>query len=189
MGGGKITIAAKDVFSGMIRIGHRAVHHYPDNGCEIYNQGHIIFNGTARIGNCCGLEVGPKGILTLGDGFCATAGVHIICIHRIEFSVKNLVGWNTFVMDTNSHRLKNESGQFYDKGYSPILIGTHNWIGSGCVVLPGTITPNYCVSGSRSLLNKDYRYLGSKVVIAGCPAIKIKQGVYHEMDDDHIEIP
>lgn len=189
VGGGKISITAKNVYMGMIRIGHRAVPHFPDNGAVIANWGHIVFLGSARLGNSCGVEVRPKGVLTFGDNFCATAGVHIICHYKIEFSSCNLVGWNTFIMDTNSHRLITETGEFDSVGYAPVEIGSHNWIGAGCTVLPGTSTPSYCVSGTRSLLNKDYRVFGCKIVLAGCPAKIVKQGVYHDIDNDLIEIP
>ncbi|MBE6283175.1 MAG: hypothetical protein E7098_02395 [Mediterranea massiliensis] len=159
-GGGSFKIDTLTIKTGMIRIGHRAVSHYPDNGCILENNGKIIFCGETRIGNCCAVSVGKKGLLVFGDSFCATAGIHIVCHNKVVFNRNNLIGWNSYVMDTNFHRLKDKSGNFVSSGYGEIVLGENNWVSSECKLLPNTYTPKFCSVACNSLLNKDYGNYG-----------------------------
>lgn len=43
--------------------------------------------------------------------------------------------------------------------------------------MKGTQTPDYCITASNSICNKDYTNLPSYSLIAGSPAKFIKQGV------------
>ncbi len=92
---------------GMIRLGIESVSLFHDNGIMIENRGSIIFNGKAHIGNDSAISLGNNGILEFGNNFTATAGLKLACYHSISFDNNVLVGWNTQIVDTDFHALKN----------------------------------------------------------------------------------
>lgn len=57
---------------------------------------------------------------------------------------------------------------------APVVIGKRCFIGTGCIILPGTVIGDYCVVGAGAVLNKDYRDY-SYVLLAGVPAKPIKK--------------
>lgn len=172
----------------MIRIGHRAVSHYPDSGCILENKGQIVFRGETRIGNQCAVSVYPKAQLTFGQDFCMTAGVNIVCTRKITFGNDNLIGWNTTIMDSSFHRMKDATThKFVGKGWEQVEIGDSNWVSSDCKILAGTKTPGHCVVGANSLLSKDYTSYGQNIMLAGGPAKKVKEEIYWDKNDDKPE--
>ncbi len=51
---------------------------------------------------------------------------------------------------------------------APISIGKYCFVGSGCIILPGSTLPDYSVLGAGSVLNKQFS--GAGYLYAGCPA-------------------
>ena len=55
----------------------------------------------------------------------------------------------------------------------PISIGRYCFIGTGCILLPGTAVPDYSILGAGSVLTKHYEDPG--MLYAGNPAVGIKR--------------
>jgi acetyltransferase-like isoleucine patch superfamily enzyme len=185
MGGGKFIIdSSTPIRTGMIRIGHRHVSHFRDTGAILDNKGTIIFKGTCRLGNSCAVSVGKNAELVMGDGFCATADVRVVCRKHIHIGRDVLVGWSAIIMDTNFHRLKDKNGVFTDDGYSDVNIGNDNWIASGCKIMQDTKTPANAVIAANAVLNRDYTDWGRYILIGGAPAKLLKKDIYWDRSDD-----
>ncbi|MBC8121695.1 MAG: acyltransferase [Gemmatimonadaceae bacterium] len=55
---------------------------------------------------------------------------------------------------------------------APVAIGNYCFVGTSCVVLGGSVLPDYCVLGAKSLLNKQYS--DTHCLYGGVPARPIK---------------
>lgn len=185
---GKIIIASKNIRTGMIQLGNDIVGIYPYNGITWENSGKIIFRGNARFGNNCYISIGKKGTLDIGDRFVTNAATRIVCANSIKFNKNVLIGWEALIMDTSFHRVKGVDGQFKGTGYGEIVIGANNWFGTKCTVFPGAKTPDYCVIGAGSFVNKDISDWPTHIMVAGTPLqIKVRD-VWRDVNDDAPEI-
>lgn len=54
----------------------------------------------------------------------------------------------------------------------PVRFGRYCFVGTGCIILPGAVLPDYCILGAGSVLNKSYTDGG--MLYAGVPAIPRK---------------
>lgn len=69
-----------------------------------------------------------------------------------------------------------------------VVIGKNNWLGTKCTVFPGAKTPDYCVVGAGSFLNKDISDWPTHIMVAGNPVqIKVRD-VWRDVNDDKPEI-
>jgi len=183
---GKIEIN-NTIKTGMIRMGDFTVSLYPNSGIIYENNGGIIvFEGECTIGNASVISVGKTGKIILGDNFLATASFKITSYHYIHFKKNTRIAWDVIVMDTSFHRLKNTQNLFLGNGVKPVIIGKKNWLATKTLVLPGTKTPDYCVIGAGSILNKDFTNYPTHIILAGNP-IKIKaKNIWRDVNDDNI---
>lgn len=62
---------------------------------------------------------------------------------------------------------------------APVIVGNYCSIGSGSIVLKGTVIPDYVIVGAGSVLNK--KYTESYKIYAGVPAILKKDLQYNEV--------
>ncbi len=185
---GEVSIESENVRTGMIQLGHDIVGIYPNNGVSWENAGKIIFRGKIRFGNNCSICIGRKGVLDLGDNFVTNAATKIVCVYSIKIAENARIGWETLLMDTSFHRIKGLDGKLKGKGYGEIVFGKNNWLGTKCTVFPGAKTPDYCVIGAGSFLNKDISDWPSHIMVAGNPVqIKVKD-VWRDVEDDKPEI-
>lgn len=185
---GKVIIASNEIKTGMILLGKDIVGIYPNNGVVFESKGDIIFRGTAIFGNSCSISVGRNGTLDIGNSFIASAATKIVCASKIIFKENVRLGWETLIMDTSFHRLKGLDGKFKGKGYGEIVLGKNNWFGSRCTVLSGVKTPDYCVIGAGTILNKDILDYPTHIMVAGNPAKLKKRDVYRDVNDDKLDI-
>lgn len=176
------------VKKGMIKLGQCMNILYPDKGITFENLGgEIVFRGCVRIGGFSSISVGPNGRLEFGDGVLCTAALRLVCYHRICLHDNVRFGWETLVMDTAFHRLKNIEGEFVTSGYAPIELSHHTWVSTKCLVLPGAVTAPYTIVAANSMINK--KYDESYVMMAGSPASVKKRGVWRDFSDDEINYP
>lgn len=185
---GEVVIDSGNIITGMIKLGNDIVGIYPNNGVTWENTGRIIFRGTAKFGNSCSICIGRKGTLDIHDGFITSAATKIICANSITFHRDVRIGWEALIMDTSFHRIKGLDGKFRGKGYGEIVLGKNNWLGTKCTVFPGAKTPDYCVVGAGSFLNKDISDWPTHIMVAGNPVqIKVRN-VWRDVNDDATEI-
>ena len=169
----------------MIRLGFHRVSLYPNTGIIFENHGgQLVFEGVANIGNASAISIGSEGLLVLGNHFSATANLKIACYNQITFEEHALIAWETTIIDTSFHKLKGVDGNQKGKTLGSIHIGKNNWIPTRCLVLKGTKTPDNCIVGAGSVLNKDYSHYPTHILMAGNPlSIKVK-GIWRDPWDD-----
>ena len=174
------------VHTGMIKLGFEYAKLYPNAGIQYENGGgKLIFEGEAQISASSFISIGKYGCLRLGDDFVNNAQLRIACYHSITVGKRTRFGYDTMMMDSNFHRLKNEAGEFVNTGVGAIVIGNYNWIATRCMVMPGTHTQDYTIVAANSLINRTIDE--SKVIVAGSPATIKKRGIWRDMDDDQID--
>lgn len=162
---------------GMIKFGLPRYGHCIDHRkIYLYLAGDIIFNGPCAFANGTSLNI--AGTLEMGQDSYISENVYVTCANYIKIGGRTIVGPKVTFMDTDSHSLYDMNNGKINRSIAPINIGRFCWIGSGAVVLKGTILPDSVTVASNSLLNKDYLPLvPQKSVIGGLPAKLIKEGV------------
>lgn len=132
------------------------------------------------------IQIGNKGILSIGNNVVMTYGALIYAYHYISVGNNCRIGWNSVIMDTSFHTLKFVDGG-RTKGYGPIIIGNNVWIPSFCRVMAGAKIPDKVIFGSGSYISKDYTNTPSNSLLAGNPLTLKKTGIYRDFNDDLIE--
>lgn len=183
---GRIEIRNKNIHFGMIRLGYPGNNLYSGKGIfiEIAGDGKMIFEGETFFGNDCGISVGTKGQLIIGNDVFARVGVKICAYHYVKIGERTRIAWNTTIMDSSFHSLKDASTaeRLSAKPYGPIIIGKENWLGSGCLILKGAWTNDNVILGARSVLSKKLESEPNCIAV-GTPPKVVKKGVYRDMDD------
>jgi acetyltransferase-like isoleucine patch superfamily enzyme len=160
---------------GKIRIGFCGVALSSFHQWNVWNvKGKIIFAGRAEFGTGSRLFVGTHGCLSVGDNFLLTANSEIICNHRIEMGRDVLLSWDTLIMDTDSHPIRNKQLKVINQD-RPIVIGNNVWVGCRSIILKGSIIKNNSVIAAGSLTHKNY--LQENVLIGGFPAAVIMSDI------------
>lgn len=140
--------------------------------------GTVIFKGKCIIGHGSKISVGSSGKLIFGKNFAVAAETSIVAFSEIIFGNNCLLSWDILVMDTDFHKLKDESGNIINEP-RPIVIGDHVWIGCRCLVLKGTIIPNNCVIGADSNVNKVLEK--DNCLYIGNPCKMVKENISWEL--------
>lgn len=174
--------------TGMIQLGIFTVSLFPNTGIVFENHGGtVIFKGKCKIGNASAVSVGPRGNLTFGNDFVATASLKLASYWHISFGGNVLCGWDCLFADTDFHQLTSIGNKSQPKAYSEIHIGQGCWFALKTIVMKGTEIPDYCVVAANSLLNKSYMDVEPYSLLAGQPATVRKVGVYLDRSADVID--
>lgn len=174
---GKIVLNPSHIHRAMIKVGGRGSEMFPHVPVIIDIKGSLTFNGITEIGNGCLLRVEDKGKLTFGNKVRIGACSKIICEESITFGNEIGISWESQVFDTNFHYMQEINSEKIFPKTTPIIIGSYNWFGNRVNIMKGTITPDYIITASNSLLNKDYTQLPVYSVLAGTPAKLVKSGI------------
>ena len=141
---------------------------------EIMLHGKLVFNGYAHIGKDVFLYVGRNAYCEFGNMSCLGSDVKVICTHKIVIGDWSGIGYESQIIDTNSHPMKNTvTGEHYPIT-GPICIGSYNAFSNRISIMANTKTPNFCVIASNTVCNKDYTTFGSNILIGGIPAKLLK---------------
>lgn len=178
---GKIKIDNDSIQTGMIRLGLKT-----SGMCGCHNSlnisilGGMIFLGPGYLGNNSAIEVGEKGLLTMGANFGITGNFRVACRKSITIGENFSSSWGVGIYDTDFHNvisIKNGNVCNYDKA---VIIGKDCWICQNSIVLKGTALPNRSILASSSLINKDFSKNEENIMYAGIPAKPIKSGITRE---------
>ena len=185
--GGEVIIESDNIKTGMIQLGEFLVSLYPNKGIVWENHGgKVVFEGGCIIGNSSAISIGDKGNCIVGNNFRATTALKLTSHYQIRFSENVLIAWDVIIMDSAFHRLKDSNGNFKSKGYAPVIIGKNNWITTRCIISSGTKTPDYCIIGAGSVLNKDYSAFPTHILLAGNPVEVKAKDVWIDLEDHDI---
>jgi acetyltransferase-like isoleucine patch superfamily enzyme len=113
----------------------------------------------------------PNSIIRIGNN----TRIHGSCIHaheRIEIGKNCLIAANCQIIDANGHGT-NLSQRIKSQGNTkPVIIGDNVWIGTGCIILPGTKIGNGAVLSAGSVIKGE---IPENSVYGGNPAKFIKK--------------
>ena len=184
---GKILIDSPVVYHGMVSLGKWGVKIFHDKRIVWQNHGGtVIFKGKCLIGAGSSISVNAHAIVEFGEDFINSAGLKLIASRRVTFGEKARLGWNTMVMDTNMHPLKDKMTGKRGKGGAPISIGDFNWFGSNCIILPGVNTPERIICGLATIVTRNVEWEPYSLY-GGSPIHKLRGNVYRDYDDDKDE--
>lgn len=151
---------------------------------ELSLNGTLCFKSNAHIGLDCAIAITKGAYCEFGFMGCLGSNVKLICTERIIIGEWCGIGYDSQIIDTNSHPMKNtETGEIYPMS-SSIELGNYNAFSNAVSIMPGTKTPNNCVIASHSLCNKDYRNLGENILIGGTPAKLIKNNFARDWESE-----
>lgn len=146
--------------------------------------GEITFNGPMHTGKDVFFYVGEGASCEFGYMSALGSDVKFICTHRIVLGDWTGIGYESQIIDTNAHPMKNtETGELYPM-QAPIVLGSHNAVSNRVSFMPGTVTPSRCVIASNSLCNRDYTKLGENVLIGGIPAKLIRKNYSRDWENE-----
>ncbi len=113
-------------------------------------------------------DIGRQPELILGDQAAVTTRHFIDCTNSIR------IGRFTTFAGVRSQMLTHSIDLYKCRQSSkPITIGEYCFVGTGCVLLGGSVLPDYSVLGANSLLNKPHA--DPYFLYAGNPAKPVKQ--------------
>lgn len=179
---GQIKIDADNISFGMIKLGQKMNSLYENSNSRFIweNKGTVIFKGKCAVGHNSSLSIGKNGTLEFGDNFVAGTVLRIACYKKIIFGNNTRIAWEVSIIDTDFHATISVANGERSITCKEIIIGHNNWIGIRSLVLKGTKTPNFCVVGAGSLLNKVYD-IPEYSLLTGNPAKLIKTGIYRDL--------
>lgn len=181
--GGNLIIDSKKITTGMIRFGKikNTLYEVSPNKFMFENNNTICFKGSCRIGHNSALTVGKNGYLEFGNNFVVGTTLRIACYKSIIIGENTRLSWENILTDTDFHETIEVATGKRSIPSKEIIIGKNNWIGIRTLILKGTKTPDFCIVGAGSLLNKPYDFPPYSLV-AGNPVKLIKTGVYRDLD-------
>ncbi|WP_234423202.1 acyltransferase [Flavobacterium sp. RSP49] len=151
---------------------------------EIYLLGKLVINGPLHIGKDVLLYVGENAHCEFGYMSCLGSDVKLVCTQEVHLGDWAGIGYESQIIDTNSHPMMNsETGEYYPIQGS-IFIGSHNAVSNRVSIMPNTKTPDFCVIASNTLCNKDYTSLGSNILMGGVPAKLLKKNYTRDWDGE-----
>ncbi|MGI8638018.1 MAG: acyltransferase [Segetibacter sp.] len=109
-----------------------------------------------------------KAQLILLENAAITKNHHIDCTNSIHIGrFATIAGYNSQLLTHSINVSENRQDS------APIYIGDYTFLGTNVVVLGGSVLPDYCVLGAKSLLNKNYTK--SWTLYGGVPAREIQE--------------
>ncbi len=148
---------------------------------SVYNEQWIeIGSGTmiAEFASVCagmmpGHDLGPDPVLTIGDRCIIGRGSHIVAHNSIQIGDDVYTGPYVYITDQNHSYADPDMpiGRQWPVN-APVRIGAGTWLGTGVVVLPGSVIGRNVVVAAGSVVRGEIPDL---CVVAGVPARVIKR--------------
>lgn len=169
----------------MIGFGQKFEFPTTSNGtAELRLMGNLHFKSNAHIGLDCKMLIAKSAYCEFGFMGCLGSNVKLVCTNKIIIGDWCGIGYDSQVIDTNSHPMKNvETGELYEMS-SPIILSSYNSISNKVSIMGGTHTPEHCVIASHSLCNKDYTSLGNNILLGGIPAKLISSNFARDWESE-----
>ena len=184
---GRIKIDSNLISSRMIKLGVNLQSWYPGNKITLQLKGgDIIFKGNCLVANGTCIYVGYGSTLILGNNVLISSNCKVISESGIRIGDNTRIGWNTLIMDTNFHFLRNNKTGKLSNIKSPINIGAHNWFGNGCSIYRGFTSCDYVTIGAntqcRGKIDIPYSVWGNDKGLN-----MIKEGVFRDLSMDNYD--
>ena len=159
---------------GKIKIGFGKISEFDKK----YERSIISLNGDIKIETPCTFGQGCRIIsekgscLEIGKRFSNTAKLIISNRGHITIGSGCLVSWNTWICDTDFHKVVDvETGKVSNPN-GEVVIGNNVWMAANSQVMKGAQIPDWCIVATGSLVRS--AFTESNCLLAGSPA-KVKR--------------
>lgn len=181
---GKLIIDAP-IKRGMIGFGQSFEFPTTSKGtAELYLQGTMICKGHVQIGKDVGIKVLKDAVLKMGHMACFGSEIRVLCTRGITLGNWTGIGYQSQLIDTNSHPMMNTETNTYYPLNGTIELGNYNAVSNRVSIMLHTKTPDNFVIASNTLCNKDYTSLGENTLIGGIPAKKIRDNFKRDWESE-----
>ena len=129
-----------------------------------------------QVSICAGMmpghDLGPDSVLRIGDRCVIGRGSHIVAHHSIDIGDDVYTGPYVYITDQNHSYADPDLpiGRQWPVN-APVTIGAGTWLGTGVIVLPGSVIGRNVVVAAGSVVRGE---IGDRCVVAGVPARVIK---------------
>jgi serine acetyltransferase len=129
-----------------------------------------------QVSVCAGMmpghDLGPGSVLRIGDRCVIGRGSHIVAHHSIDIGDDVYTGPYVYITDQNHSYADPDLpiGRQWPVN-APVRIGAGTWLGTGVIVLPGSVIGRNVVVAAGSVVRGE---IGDRCVVAGVPARVIK---------------
>lgn len=184
-GRGKIILPSKLHF-GMIKLGYRLeTTCVSPQGIHLKNEGCIIFEGSAEIGNASGVVVGKNATLRLGRNLATNGNVSIHCFSSVKIGRNFAFACNSVINDSDMHEHYDPTTNKKSPFSLPIVIGDNVWCCQGSMILKGAVVPDWTTIGAMSVVTRKFE-LEPYSIITGIPAKPISKKL-KRFDTEYLE--
>ncbi len=144
---------------------------------ELFCAGTMRFKGTVQFGRDFFVHISSNGYCEFGGKNSLGNSGKLICAEKIVLGHLARIGFESQLIDTNFHQLRDTiTGELF-KMTAPIILGDNNFISNRVTIMQKTITPNNCTIASNSLCNKDYTTFKENILIGGIPAKLLRENI------------
>ena len=185
---GKITIEGKVSF-GCVRFGYFGEDYIcaRKNYSIIAIDGDLILSPKNRFGSGIVLNIRKGASIHIGENVAIGNLVKIICFEEINIGSNTRIAWESQILDTSFHYIRNVATHEIYPINKKIIIGNNNWIGNRATIMKGTVLPDFTIVSSYSFCNKKYD-IEKYSMLGGIPAKVVKQGIYRCLDNEERQI-
>ncbi len=165
---GQIIIDAQKIKPGMVNIGKEMYGFQWKHDYTIWEQtgGSVIFEDGVGLGKGTFIHVGENAVLRLGENVNLGGDDRIICMESITIKSNTMIAWDVQIIDTDFKATLNTILNTRNSQKKAIIIGKNNWLCFGSTILKGSITPDFCIVGAKTLINRDFHDSGENIVLA-----------------------
>lgn len=149
--------------------------------------GDIEFNGVVGFGAGTVLFVRKGGKITFGNNILIGGRTKILCEKEIKIGNNVRIAFESQIMDSNFHYLRNIETNEVENCKSQIFIGNNVWIGNRTSVMKNTKIPDFTTVSSNSILNRDYTKVFQQYSIIGGSPVKLLKVGFERIIDLEIE--
>ena len=134
----------------------------------IYGQGKILAGRNLHLTSIpfpIEIFAGENALIKIGDDVGIGTGVVIAALQRIEIGNHTLISDQTTIYDSDWHGIDGNPAK-----PSPVIIGSHVWIGVKSIILKGVNIGEGAIVGAGSVVTKD---VSANTIVGGNPPRKI----------------
>lgn len=174
---GVVAIKSDRIYRGMITIGDDFLNNYWNNNYSILDiRGRLELYDNVKLGPGTFLRVGKNALMVLEKDVHSSSGLNIYSYYKIIIGEGSKLGWNSIIMDTDSHPLYDVIRGTTTKIYAPTILGKHCWVGTSSMILKGTHLADEITVKAGSIVSG--RFNSVRTIIGGNPAKEIESGMY-----------
>ena len=172
---GSVELSFRPLKPGAVHIGQYNYGFQTKNDHTIWEQlgGTVIFGKRVMIGKGTFLSIGSDAVLKFGDNIAVGGNDKLICRNSIEIGSDTIISWDVQIIDTNFHPTINTVSNTINRVDKPIVIGHHNWLCFGSVILKGSVTPNHCIVSTNTTIRSDFSRSGENIILDDHPEAQV----------------